>query len=242
MIGFQSRLRAAIQDAGRTDIYQLARDCDMGEKSIYNMLKNPNLEGTPKGPGLFGIARLAKELNVSIDYLAGATSSLKQSGPSSDAVKLATHALESLVGLSEPDQSITPESLIRTHVNSGGRLEAFQPVLHRCDQYFVPEPNDKFTRVKSIGEGSLSALTMRTTDKDVLQTALEMMEDKALQNKTVNDYRLAGERGVLCTSEELDAQMPNMPRRVRMCFIRTLLLVTDASKERTLLNFSSLII
>jgi len=247
MLGFRNRLRAAISasDSYKNDVWRLSTDAGLGRKTVYNILNDCKLDSTQKGPGLFGMARVAELLNTSLDHLAGIAPPAAITASKGKATNsLLEHATETLNAQSAPKRNdeLSADRLLRIHAKSGGRIEAFEAYLHRCDQYHPPKKNDSFTKVKAVGEKSLAAITMGSPNTHILQEALEHMQDKELQAKVLDDYRRTIENGTFVSLEALDIPMPNRPVKVKMEFIRVLLSVHDAEGDHTLLNFSFLVI
>lgn len=243
MKGFRERLSAVISasDSYRDDVWKLSTDAGLGRKTVYNILHDPKLDISTKGPGIFGMARVARLLGTTLDHLAGNAPPITSGGRASS---LLEHAAQTIAAQASPERAeeLTSDRLLRLHAKSGGRIEAFSPFLSRCDQYHQPTPSDEFTRVKEVGEKSLSAITMGSSDVQTLQDALTHMQDKELQIRVLNDYRQAAQRGTLATLESLDIPMPNKPVKVKMDFVRTLLSVRDADGNNTILNFSFLVV
>lgn len=243
MHGFRKRLKAAINRSDRyaDNIRLLSADADMGGKTIYNMLKDERLDISKTGPGLFGMARIASLLGESLDHLAGIAPP-KKSGNSNEVYEISDHILDCAANQSSGTQSPSTNYLLKTHLKSGGMLEAFQEVIEHCDQYFPTTHTDETLKVASVGRRSLSSLTMGKNSAEALQAALSNVPNDQLKARWVSDYSTAIQRGTLVTMESLDVQMPNAPVRVKMDFIRVLLYVTDRDGDQRVLNFSSLVL
>jgi hypothetical protein len=246
MKGFRQRLKRAINKSGQysTDVYGLAEDAGLGRKTIYNMLSDKNLDNSSAGPGIFGMSRVALLLGTSLDYLAGQpVQEVVRSAPTKQPYKMREHIFGSLSAQEEEKHNaLSADRLLRTHLKSGGRVEAFAPWIDHCDCYCQPAADAQSLTVKFVGNSSLSALTMGSNDKGLLQTALSEVTDTSLKQRWVRDYQYAVSAGTNVSIEALDVQMPNHPVHVRMDFIRCLLAVTDANDEKSVLNFSMLVV
>lgn len=245
MKGFRQRLQRAIDASDHyKNVYDLAETAGLGRKTIYNMLRDERLDHSQTGPGIFGISRVAALLGVSLDHLAGQNqirAAARKAEQGSD--PLATHVLTSLNAQAmTSDDTISADAPLRLHTKSGARVEAFSHWIDRADQYFIPANDDCGIKVKHVGDHSLSAITMGTASAELLQTALDTVDDKALKTRWKDDYRTAAQRGMLVTVETLDVQMPNHPVRVKMDFVRCLLCVQDAEGDKSVLNFSLLVV
>lgn len=243
MKGFRDRLGGIIatSDGYKDNVWKLSTDAGLGRKTVYNILNDTKLDVSTTGPGLFGMARVARLLGTSLDHLAGNAPPITSGSHSSSLLEHAAHTILTQSSPEKPEE-LSSDQLLRLHAKSGGRIEAFTHFLSRCDQYFTPEPTDTYTRVMQVGENSLSAITMGSADINTLQDALIHMEDKSLQARVLSDYRQATQRGTLATLETLDIPMPNKPVKVKMDFVRTLLSVSDAKGNNTILNFSFLVV
>jgi hypothetical protein len=243
MRGFRKRLGTAIQSSEqyRDKIWALSVDAGLGKKTLYNTLNDEGLDVSQTGPGMFGMARVARLLGVSLDYLAGNAppTNIERDRESSQAlVQHITNALHSQASL--PNVRVSADGLLRLYAKSGGKLEGFHQVMDQCDQYTAPEIREDHLTVIAVGSRSLSAITMGTNDRHLLQQALITVSDEPLKKRWLQDYRQANERGYLVTIEELNVQMPNHPVLVKMEFLRVLIAVDDHGGKRTILNFSLL--
>lgn len=245
MQGFRQRLQWAIENSPYKDSVQnLAIEAGLGSKTIYNMLRDERLDHSQHGPGIFGMGRIAALLGVPLDYFAPLKPfHIKRPSPDDPKEPLADHVAAVLEGQSSAARDVlSADALLRLHTKSGRRIEAFDALLDRCDQYEVPKKDDAGLRLRQIGSRSLAAITMGKARNDLLQAALDNVKSPTLKARWIEDYRTAHDRGSLTTVESLDIQMPNLPVRVKMDFIRCLLAVTDAQKRETILNYSLLIV
>ncbi|MDV4167786.1 hypothetical protein [Rhodovulum sp. FJ3] len=240
---FRRRLQEAIDASPeyRGKIQKLSRDAGVGDKTVYNMLKAESLDVSKAGPGIFNMARITGLLGVSLDFLVGRAAPPVRAIQSGQGIPAHINASLSAQLLGS-DAPLSADKILRLHLKSGGRIEAFEPFLPQCDQYYPPAGDDETLTVKSVGEKSLSALTMGRADKELLQGALNQVDDTSLKARWVDDYRTASRNGTLCTLETLDVQMPNHPTRVRMDFIRCLVGVQGAESDPVVLNFSMLVV
>lgn len=241
MQSFRARLRSAIDSSPiyRKRASQLSIDAGLGEKTVNNILNDKRLDYSKTGPGIFGMARVASLLDISLDNLVSTTPE-KQSKPVNP---FKEHVEHSLKIQSETEQGIiSSDSLLRLHMKSGGRFEAFEAVLKHCDQYSIPNEADTDLSVIKVGSSSLSALIMGNDNADMLQSALSLTQDDDLKARWIKGYRLAAEFGALTTIESLDSQMPNRPVRVKIDYLRVLLAVQNSNDERIILNFSLLLV
>lgn len=239
MIEFRQRLSIAIANSGayKDNIWQLARDAGLGDKTLYNILRDERLDNSKTGPGIFGMARVAAKLGVSLDDLTGLKPDVDNVETQSR--KVIEHLLVSVA--SSSNAPISADRLLRTYKESGGRIEAFEDLMESCDQYRIPEPVDQWPRVLSVGKRSLSAITMKAASAELLEESLRDMEDRTLLAQTLADYRFAAERGSMASLESRDIEMPSKPIRVKMDFLRILLAVHDAKGDRSLLLFALLV-
>lgn len=240
MNGFRQRLTSAIEASPiyRSNITKLAADAGLGQKTIYNMLNDPKMDCSEKGPGIFAMQRVATLLETSLDHLTSASPLIASPRQAS---ALSDHIAEGLKAQTfESINTINADYLLRLYAKSGARIEAFEGTLTKADQYERQRSKDAVPTVKSVGKTSLSAITMGTSDASILQAALDHTEPE-LQQELAADYFDATERGSLVTVQSLDVQMPNRPVRVRMDFIRLLFLLADKDENETLVNYSILI-
>ena len=247
MNGFRARLRYAIEQSSYAGNYRrLSLDAQLGEKRVSNLLNDKTIEESPIGPGLFAMARIADLLDVSLDYLSCRHSRFSRASETSTQNELETilrRTRDAAKGqISDSSAPPTPQSLMRLFAKSGGRIEAFKSSLPYCDLYNAITDDAEVVSVKSVGSQSLAAITMGTSNADILQGALNNAEDKSLKTRLVQDHLEALNRGVLCTVESLNIQMPNRPVLVKMDYIRILLALDDADRNRTIVSHASLIV
>jgi len=246
MDSFRTLLRQKIDasEKYRGRVYQLALDANLGRKSLYNMLRDQRLDTSKTGPGLFAMSRVANLLETSLDDLVGPPR-IFASGQEANAHKhlIADHVVRTLnsQGSLSVDR-LSVDILLRLHMKSGGRIEAFEPYMSYCDQYFAPTEEASRIVVQRVGNQSLAAITMGQASCETLQIALDNVEAPELRQRWLRDYREALNRGTLVTLESLDVQMPNRPIRVKIDFMRCLLGVQDQAGEHSLLNFSLLVV
>lgn len=245
MQGFRQRLQWAIENSPYKDsVQKLAIEAGLGRKTIYNMLRDERLDHSQNGPGIFGMGRIAALLGVPLDYFAPYKPfHIRRPGPDEPKEALAHHVAAALDGqTTDEKRPLSTDALLRVHTKSGRRIEAFDALLDRCDQYEAPKAGDASLRLRQIGARSLAAITIGKACNELLQAALDNVQCPSLKARWVDDYRTAHDRGSMTTVESLDIQMPNLPVRVKMDFIRCLLAVTDAQKRDTILNYSLLIV
>lgn len=244
MTGFRHRLQMAIDNSPYRGLPQkLSVDAGLGRKTVYNMLRDDRLDHSQNGPGLFGMARIAALLEVPLDFFAPTKPTKIRRLQPSEPRELTEHVTKALGSQAlTGDSALSADALLRAHTKSGGRVEAFSSWIERCDQYEPPASDARGLRVLRVGERSLAAITMGTNAVEVLQSALDTVEAPEIKSQWLSDYRVAQSKGTFTTVESLDIQMPNLPVRVKMDFIRCLLSVTDVNKTRSILNFSLLII
>lgn len=239
--GFRDRFRRAIDASPyRASLRQLSLAADQSVNRANNIIHDDRLDVSKVGPGLFTMARFADVLNVSLDYLAGRTAEI--AGFSDFERDLAVRTLSDTAAQThDHTQTPTPQSLARLYAKSGARIEAFVSALPYCDLYEPVADETSNLTVRSLGKKSLAALTMGTDNPAVLQGALDRVGDRELIDKVLFDHRLVQEKGVLTTVETLDVQMPNLPKKVKMDYIRTLVSLTDAEGQGYTLLHASLI-
>lgn len=247
MKGFRARLRYAIEQSPYAGNYRrLSLDAQMGEKRVSNLLNDETIEDSPVGPGLFAMSRMADLLDVSLDYLAGRRmmfSRLSDGQGSDEVATILQRTKDAAKGqISGENEPPTSQSLMRLYAKSGGRIEAFQPCLPYCDLYHPIQSDAKVVSVKAVGAQSLAAITMGTASVEILQSALSSVNDPELKKRLINDHLETMQRGVLCSVESLNVQMPNRPVLVKMDYIRILLALTDANRDLTIVSHSSLIV
>lgn len=239
---FLERLDTAISESVyRGNRRQVSVDAGLGEKFVSNLLGKEEMNTSKLGPGLFAMARIAEVLGVSLEYLATGRKSLTTGGPKE--FNLASHL--SRIGSAASGQLIdqssapTPQAMLRLYANSGGMIEAFSDVIKYCDQYDPINEGDTYLKVRAVGDLSLAAVTMGQADHVALQEALD--QSPPVMFEAVRNHRAANEFGAISIPKYLNVQMPNMPKRVRMDYILTLLSLRSKDGEQTTLSYSALI-
>lgn len=245
MKGFRARLAWAFDNSNFADKREFSTVAGMGEKTFYNILSDERLDTSQTGPGFFAMARCASLLGVSLDFLAGTAPPPNSNKLTSDSQ---LHSMLQHVVATSPAQEVVEgsppsvDAILRLHHRSGGVLAGLSPVIEFCDQYAIPKNGDETFKVISVGSKSLAALTMGKKCPETLQNALNTVDNAKFRQNLLQDYRLAAARGSLCSIEALNIQMPNMPVRVKMDYVRALLCVTGADDQRSIVNFSTLIV
>jgi|GEM_PF-3205277 hypothetical protein len=243
MVDFQERLAAAISASDYSGrVFELSTEAGLGKKTLYNILHNKDLAASGKGPGIFGMARVAELLGVSLDYLVN--------GQHLPAVSLGTpearvlhHASIALSAQSiSVERNLSVDALLRRFAKSGGVAGGFLEWADYCDTYAAANPTDDTLTVLDVGEKSLSAITMGRPDPELLQTALSEVPDNDLKRSWVRDYSSTSNGTPHVSIQTLNVQMPNHPVRVKMDFFRVLLPVTGGKFGPSILNFSLLIV
>jgi hypothetical protein len=244
MNDLRARLKAAIDTSKyRNSARSLSIDANLGERTIANMLANEATDISKSGPGIFSMARVADCLGISLDWLVGReTPNLTPTdGEREFNLALERFTATSAGQFTQGNRPPTPQAMMRLHVRGGGQLGAFEKVLKYCDRYQCLDPTADRVSVLSVGEQSLASITMGASDPALLQIALNTVPDDSLRKKLINDHQETQRRGSLCTIEELNVQMPNKPIRVKMDYIRVLLLVSDETGSKSILAFAALV-
>ena len=240
---FTDRLHQAIdQSAYKGNYKSLSEDAGLSSKQISNLLNKKEINNSPIGPGLFAMQRVCQLVGCDLDWLAsgrpGTTSTLGDNALVKHIVRLGEAARgQFLDSTKAPD----PQALHRLYDRSGGRLEAFEPVLQYCDLYEPISEGDTAVTVRAIGEFSLSGLTMGTTCASELQFALENSDDKELMPLIVQSHLDAKRYGSISVTRSLDIPMPNRPVKVKMDYILTALRLSDSSGEEVTFIYTALI-
>lgn len=240
MNGFRARLLQAIESSDYSkSVSKLSKDSGLGAKTLSNVLNDERLDTAQHGPGIFGMARVCEKLGVSLDWLANVTPPIKTTFSAAD--MLLAHTRSAARGqIVDVNQAPTPEAIMRLHMRTGGMLEGFNDVLEFCDVYAAPTDNCEEVEVISVGERSLSAITMETNEKQVLQSAVNAVDP--IREMLISDHREAVLKGCIASNVSLDQQMPNKPVRVKIDYIRVLASLRDVDGKQVVLNYSSLIL
>ncbi|APG45675.1 hypothetical protein D1822_10970 [Phaeobacter inhibens] len=245
MHGFRERLSEAVKNSPYgDDIWGLSTAAGLGKKTLYNIINDKKLDISKTGPGLFGMSRVASLLGTTLDHLAGIAPPVRRLSTQLDSAdQLLSHASATLIAQhSQSNGTPTIDSLMRTHLKSGGVLEGFTETLAYCDQYAPCAPDASSLEVIEVGAKSLAAITMGQPNARLLQTALDTVPDDELKRRWVSAYASTSINGPLVSLETLDVQMPNHPVRVKMEFIRGLFPVRSDTLGRRILNYSLLIV
>lgn len=256
---FAERLKFAIEqnDQYRRNITGLSSDAGLGRKTVSNYLNNATPAHEKKGMGLYNVMRLAQKLGTTVAFLSGETDVVSPERAAENSAALHAHAFDAIANQTRTDRPTSSDRLIRLHRSSGGQIEAFSELLELCDQYEPPKAGDTRPKLMRVGQRSLSTITLGKPDLKAMQeafdkygaeqTSAESDDDDARAKRqelleTVEDYDRAMRRGPYCDYVERDVSMPNMPKRVKVDIIRTLLPVTSRDGQQSLLLFASLLV
>lgn len=239
---FREKLSAALE-ASKFNKRSLSLAAGLGERTIANLLNSEDVDTTATGPGLFSMARVCDELDISLDWLAGRQEAMRGLKAAEIDLALTIQRFKSATPHDTEDGAvISPSYMMRQFVRSGGMLEGFRDVLSYCDRYAPPNTTDEPVKLIAQGANSLSAITMGGCNRDVRQMALNAAASNELRKQLLRDHIEAKERGCLTTVESLNIQMPNRPIRTKMDYTRVILNVENDDGERENLVYSSLII
>jgi transcriptional regulator with XRE-family HTH domain len=242
---FLHRLKTAIDNSEyKENLRQLSLKCELSPNRISNLLNDEQMSVSKVGPGFFTICRICEALDITPNYLAGLDAlRISRPDPLSENVDLAAlQALEAakasiISGKSPP----TVDQLMRLYAKGGGRIEAFSRVSDYFDVYLNPGEDGDRMIVHQVGVKSLASVTLAEKTAEVLQTALDSIDNESFSTRLLNDYKRAGKIGILLTNEELNVTMPNKPLRVKIDYTRLLLRLTDADGRSYIMNYSRLL-
>ncbi|MEP3331684.1 helix-turn-helix transcriptional regulator [Sedimentitalea sp.] len=242
MTVFHDRIASAI-DASKKyggNRARLSRALDMSPNYISTMLS------TKASPSWDISVKLARELEVSLAYLAGSTSQpfdvtdLGTDGPITDqALKFFDQIAGSLrEAATMRGQEPTVDDMMLRWFKYGRQLSGFDKIVEWFDLYKAPSGRSSRIEVLRMGSSSLSARTLGVADKKSLQFALDEVRDSDLQKRLLRDYRTAAEGQPVLTEEALNVLAPGHAEQIRLDYIRLLLPVVSETDGDVIISYS----
>ncbi len=197
-------------------------------------------------PGFFFVAQLARELGISMNYLAGLTnepfdisSLMPGEGIDDAALGFFNQISNKLRGaaLKRGDEPTFHDVLELWHTH-GKRLSAYDSFIEWFDIYEVPDAAAGGIQLERMGHKSLAARTLGSANLSTMQYALDHVEDTGLKNSLLTAYRDAGNGKPILTEEVLNVLAPGSDIKIELEYLRLLIRVTDDSGEARILNYS----
>ncbi|WP_130409285.1 helix-turn-helix transcriptional regulator [Thalassococcus sp. S3] len=219
---------------------KLSRALGMSPNYVSTVLStsaNPN----------FDIAvRMAKELEVSLAFLAGTTdqsfdlSDLSKDGPMTDK---ALQFFDQIAGsLREAAVVRGQEPLIDDMMSNwykyGRQLSGFNAMKDWFDLYRAPVASSDRLEVLRMGSNSLSSRTLGTSEVSALQFALDEVKDPALKSALLRSYKTAAQGEAVLSEEYLDVLAPGHAEKIRLDYLRLLLPVQRSDGSNAILSYS----
>ncbi|WP_424984951.1 helix-turn-helix domain-containing protein [Microbulbifer sp. S227A] len=239
---FHDRIASAI-DASKKyggNRAQLSRALDMSPNYVSTMLS------TKASPSFDISVKLARELEVSLAYLAGSTSQpfdvtdLGNDGPITEqAMKFFDQIAGSLrEAASMRGQEPTVDDMMQRWFKYGRQLSGFDKIMEWFDLYRAPGDRSNRIEVLRMGTNSLSARTLGVADRKSLQYALDEVRDSDLQKRLLCAYRRAAEGQPVLSEEALNVLAPGHAEQIRLDYIRLLLPVASDTDGDVIISYS----
>jgi transcriptional regulator with XRE-family HTH domain len=201
---------------------------------------------TKANPNFDVAVKLSTELDVSLSYLAGATSqpfdlaSLSNEGPITDK---AMQFFDQIAGSLRQAAVIrgeepTIDDMMTRWYKYGKQQSGFVQVQEWFDIYKAPGPHSARLQVLRMGNNSLAARTLGKADIKSLQYALDEVSDTALRSRLLTAYQSAAEGDPVLTEEYLDVLAPGHAEKIRLDYLRLLLPVTMPDGVEAILSYS----
>lgn len=212
--------------------------------------KNPNYVSailqTRTSPELDVAVQIARELEVSLPYLAGTTSQpfdladLWTDGPIPDhTIKFVDQIADTLRdAVASRDKEPTIEGLMVRWHKFGKRLSGFEQIKDWFDLYKAPRDGCNRLEVVRMGANSFASRTLGNVDEKSLQYSLDELRDSALRLRLLASYRAAAEGRPILSQEALNVWSAGNKAQIRLDYIRLLLPVEMAFGELAILNYS----
>ncbi|MDU9002246.1 helix-turn-helix transcriptional regulator [Sedimentitalea todarodis] len=219
---------------------RLSRALDMSPNYISTMLS------TKASPSWDLSVKLARELEVSLAYLAGSTSQpfdvtdLGADGPITEqAMKFFDQIAGSLrEAANMRGQEPTVDDMMLRWFKYGRQLSGFDKIIEWFDIYRAPGDRSNRIEVLRMGRSSLSARTLGVADKKSLQYALDEVRDSDLQKRLLLAYRSAAEGQPVLSEEALNVLAPGHAEQIRLDYIRLLLPVASETDGNVIISYS----
>lgn len=220
---------------------KLSRALDLSPNYVSTMLSNQS------SPSWDIAVKLARELEVSLAYLAGTTSQpfdvtdLGADGPITEqAMKFFDQISGSLRQAAMlRGQEPTVDDMMLRWFKYGHRLSGFEQIIEWFDLYKAPTANSNRIEVLRVGKSSLAARTLGVSNKENLQYALDEVRDTELQKRLLAAYRRAAKTGQPILSEEaLNVMAPGHAEQIRLDYVRLLLPVESDNDGTVLISYS----
>ena len=197
-------------------------------------------------PGFFFIAQLAKELGISMNYLAGITNepfdiSSLMPGDGIDAAALGffdqiSNKLRD-AALTRGGEPTFHDVLERWHTQDK-KLCAYAGCIEWFDIYEVPDEAADGIQLERMGSNSLAARTLGSANLSTMQYALDHVEDTGLKNSLLAAYKDAGRGDPILSEEVLNVLTPGSDIKIELEYFRLLIRVTDDHGVARVLNYS----
>ncbi len=219
---------------------KLSRALNLSPNYVSTMLS------TKASPSWDISVRLARELEVSLAYLAGSTSQpfdvtdLGTDGPITDqAMKFFDQIAGSLrEAAAMRGQEPTVDDMMLRWFKYGRQLSGFDKIIEWFDLYKAPGERSNRIEVLRMGSNSLSARTLGVADKKSLQYALDEVRDSDLQKRLLRAYRTAAEGQPVLTEEALNVLAPGHAEQIRLDYLRLLLPVASDTHGDVIISYS----
>ncbi len=219
---------------------KLSRALDMSPNYISTILN------TKASPSWDIAVRIARELEVSLAYLAGTTSQpfdltdLSNDGPITDqAMKFFDQIAGSLreaavVRGEEP----TIDDMMARWYKYGRQMSGYDQIKEWFDVYRAPSDRSNRIEVLRMGSNSLASRTLGGSNLKSLQYALDEVRDNDLQKRLLASYQNAAEGHPVLSEESLNVLAPGHAEQIRMDYLRLLLPVEVDSGEQAIISYS----
>lgn len=189
---------------------------------------------------------LARELEVSLAYLAGSTSQpfdltdLGADGPITEqALKFFDQISGSLrEAATMRGQEPTVDDMMLRWYKYGRQLSGYEKIIEWFDIYKAPSERSNRIEVLRMGSQSLAARTLGVADKKTLQYALDEVRDSDLQKRLLQAYRTAAEGQPMLSEEALNVLAPGHAEQIRLDYIRLLLPVESDADGHVIISYS----
>lgn len=197
-------------------------------------------------PGFFFVAQLARELGVSMNYLAGVTNepfditSLMPGVEGEDTVLGFFDQISSKLrhaALKRGDEPSFHDVLRLWHQNNK-KLSAYNSIIEWFDIYEAPSEHDTGLHAERMGAQSLAARTLGKADLSALQFALDHVKDDGLTAGLLNSYKQAAKGDPILTEEILNVHAPGHDAQIELEYLRLLIRVEDDTGRPFILNYS----
>ncbi|MBU2981916.1 hypothetical protein KO498_08815 [Lentibacter algarum] len=196
-------------------------------------------------PGFFFVAQLARELGISMNYLAGVTNEpfdISTLMPGDNMDPAALGFFDQISGKlrqaalkrgSEP----TFHDVLELWHQHEKKLEAFETIIEWFDIYEVPDAKADGIQLVRMGSNSLAARTLESANLSTLQYALDHVDDD-LKSGLLNAYRDAASGKPILTEEVLNVRAPGSNQKIELKYFRLLLRVVCKDGKATILSYS----